>query len=609
MVKVNQTHQKEIIALNTFEAVRLRPTMYLGQVALMDEKLPIVKWDPELKTFRLQQVDKTWSPGFMHLIVEVLENAIDEAKRMKGKMKNIWVSIYLDTNEVSIRDEGGGFHKAYAKHPKTKKNVVRTAFEELHAGSNFIDTSTNILGTHGVGAAICNILSEYFEVTTVNKTHLVNYEWKDYKVIKENKSKKTSKDILGTEVRFRPSPDVFPNFKWDKELIQTYLSFKQYLINKDKSLKGLQINCFFIENGIKSDINISTDFLPKNTIEVTNKEWGTVLLWPKYDNSCSVSFVNGSQCTGIHQKIINDWANEFFEYNLAHHFYDTLVALNVPSTLMRFADQNKTKYAISRFEIEEILENNFKGKLLRYLKGSDIAKEIEQYVEDKLYAENIKKIKKASRTSKRKISDKYSPASRYKENIYITEGLSAAGSVRQARESEKEGVYALKGKIKNTKKLTDLTNNKEILEIISILGLDPSEQKNPQYKNIIIATDEDPDGQHISSLIINFFHKWFPYIIEDGRLFKLVTPLVACDYKKSRKYFFSMEEFNKFTIDKNVSNINYLKGLGSLSIDDWKNVMDNKILFQIVKDKSSNKFLDIAFGDSSQKRKKWLEGK
>lgn len=590
---------KEIVALDIFDAVRLRPTMYIGQVSLFEDKLPIIENN------QIVQKEKYWSPGFMHLIVEILENGIDEAKRMKGKMQDINITIDFDTNRVTITDKGGGFHRANMKHAKTKKNIVRTAMEDLHAGSNFEDSSTNLLGTFGVGSAIVNILSESFSVKTVNKTHYVHFDWSDYKVIKEDRRKKETKDQIGTTISFVPSPKIFPGYKWDRELIETYLSFKQYLITLDPQLKKLQLNGFFIENGKKVPFK-SSDFLPKDTIQVVNKEWGTVVLWPSYKDSCSVSFINGSQCTGIHQKIIHDWVNNFFDYNLAHHFYNTLISLNVPSTLMKFADQNKTKYATARFEIEELLENTLKGKLLRLLRGSKIANQIEQSIEDRLYSENIKKIKKAQRISKRKISDKYSPASRYKENIYITEGLSAAGSVRQARNAEREGVYALKGKIKNTKKLSDLTNNVELLEIMSILGINPSEKKNPSYKNIIISTDEDPDGQHISSLIINFFHKWFPYIIEEGKLFKLVTPLVVCDYKNSRKYFFSSKEFIKFANNRKLSNVNYLKGLGSLSISDWEYVMSNKILFQIVKDRSSSRFLDIAFGDSTDKRKKWL---
>lgn len=599
--KIRQKHEKEIIALDIFDAIRVRPGMYLGQVSITEEKIPIIR------DGKLQSIEKPWSPGFMHLIVEILENALDEAKRMKGKMKNVHVIVDLDTNRVTVQDEGQGFHKATSKHPKTKKNVVRTAMEDLHAGSNFIDSSTNILGTHGVGSAVVNILSQKFEVTTVNGTSHVHYEWADYKVTKEFKRRKETGEQRGTSVSFVPSEDVFPNFKWDEELIRTYLSFKSYLISIDPQLKKLKLNAQFVRNGVLKDAGIVENFLPDQHIAIKNT-LGTILLWKSYDQSCSVSFVNGSQCTGIHQKIVNDWGNNHFGYNLAHHFYNTMVVLDVPSTLMRFGDQNKSKYDVTRFEIEEIMEINFKSKLIRGLKNSPITKEIEADIEEKLYAENIRKIKKAQRTSKRKISHKYSPASRKKEYLYITEGLSAAGSVKQARNSEIEGVYALKGKIKNAKKLSDLAENKEILEIMSVLGLDPSREDNPPaYNNIIIAADEDPDGQHIASLIINFFHKWFPNIIKEGRLFKMTTPLVVCDGKPERQYFYTLEEFQKVSEKRKLAGVNYLKGLGSLSMEDWIWVMSHKVLFNIKEDRSAKKFLDIAFGDSSQKRKTWLE--
>ena len=601
-ININQKHEKEIVSLSTFEAVRLRPTMYLGQVAPMEDKLPLIV-DGVIK-----QVDKTWSPGFMHLIIEILENAIDEAKRCKGKMKNIHVTVNLDTNEVTIQDEGQGFHDAAKKHKKTKKNVVRTALEDIHSGSNFTDTSTNILGTHGVGSAIVNILSKSFTALTVNKTDSVYFAWDDYKVIKEDIRKKQSSDKLGTTISFIPSNDVFGNMKWDKDLISTYLSYKSFLITNDPVINKLKLNGQFILNGQKFPIEIIENFMPQNHITLKTK-LGTIFMWGSYENSSSISFVNGSQCTGIHQKVVQDWVNDYFKYPYAHHFYETLISLNVPSQLMRFADQNKTKYAVNRGEIEIELENDFKTRLLNLLKTSSLTKEIEKNIEDRLYEENIKKIRRAQKTSKRKISDKYSPASKTKNVIYITEGLSAAGSVKQARDSETEAVYALKGKIKNTKRLSDLTDNKEILEIMSILGIEPSSKQGPTYKKIVIATDEDPDGQHISSLIINLFNKWFPHIIEDCKLYRLVTPLVVCNDGSKRKYFYSLEDFNNELKIKKLTNINYLKGLGSLSIEDWQYVMDNKMLFSITNDRSATKYLEIAFGDSSNKRKKWLEGK
>lgn len=115
------------------------------------------------------------------------------------------------------------------------------------------------------------------------------------------------------------------------------------------------------------------------------------------------------------------------------------------------------------------------------------------------------------------------------------------------------------------------------------------------------------DGQHISSLIMNFFHKWFPQIIENKRLYRIITPLVVCTIGKERKYFYTLEEYEKFISETKVTNVNYLKGLGSLNIEDWENVMKNKILFSVINDRSASRFLEIAFGDSSEKRKKWLE--
>lgn len=144
---------------------------------------------------------------------------------------------------------------------------------------------------------------------------------------------------------------------------------------------------------------------------------------------------------------------------------------------------------------------------------------------------------------------------------------------------------------------------------MSILEIEPGSKKLPSYEKIIIAADEDSDGQHISSLIINFFYRWFPHIIENKMLYRIITPLVACDAGKERKYFNTLEEFNEFAKTTKVSNVKYLKGLGSLSLKDWEYVMEHKTFFSIINDRSANKFLEIAFGDNTNRRKSWLAGK
>ena len=487
MGKITSTNPKEIIALDIFDAVRLRPTLYLGQIAPFEDRIPLIK------NGKLIAENKIWSPGFMHLIVEILENSIDEAKRMKGKMKGISITVDLDTNRITVIDEGGGFHKAASKHPKTKKNVVRTAFEELHAGSNFKDTEDSLLGTNGVGASIVNILSKNFTVRTVNSTSYVEYEWEDFKVMKEIKKGKSEKDCKGTMVSFIPSPEVFPNFKWDEDLILTYLSFKQFLLDLDSQLKGLKLKATFVHRDKIETISITKDWIPDEHITTKNK-LGYVFLWPSYENSCSLAFLNGSQCTGIQQKIVNDWVNASFEYSLAHHFYETLIVMDVPSTLMRFADQNKTKYAVEKREIEPTMEENFKFKLLKELKGSDIAKQIDQQIEDRLYSENINKIKTAQRKSKRKISEKYSPASRKKELIYITEGNCL---------NENQKIVILRGKKILDCKLVNIKIGD--LVITHNNNLKPIESKNRSIKKAFEIKTK------IGNLICSDKHQWFIY--------------------------------------------------------------------------------------------------
>jgi len=593
---------KEIIALSIYDAIRMRPGMYIGQVSKVEEKLPLII------NGILTSSQKNWSEGFEHLTVEIFENALDEAKRCNGKMKNLTLKVNLDNNQITVIDEGMGFHNAAKKHPKTKKNVVRTALEEMHAGSNFSDTSTNILGTHGVGSAVTNILSEEFTVETVNKTDYVHYVWNNFKVVSEEIRSKKPSDKLGTTITFIPSQLTFPNYEWDVDIITTYISFKAFLIKNDPIISKLNLKAYFIKDGVESEIQITNSFIPKEHISVTT-DFGVIYLWEAYQDSCSLSFINGSQCTGIHQKVVNDWVNEYFKYPYAHHLYETLVSFNVPSHLMRFADQNKFKFATSRYEMDTEMKERFQSKLIRLLSKSPIARNIEKSIEERLHNENMGKIKRAAKQSKRKISDKFSPASKAKHNIYITEGLSAAGSVKQARDSETEAIYALKGKVKNARKLSDLTGNVEWLDIMSILGIEPGNKKMPDYEKIIIASDEDADGQHISALIISFFVKWFPHIVEAKRLYRIITPLVACDSGKVRKYFYTLEEFMEFSAKEKVTNVNYLKGLGSLSLDDWEYVMNHKTLFSIVNDRSSAKYLDIAFGESTEKRKIWLSGK
>jgi len=194
------------------------------------------------------------------------------------------------------------------------------------------------------------------------------------------------------------------------------------------------------------------------------------------------------------------------------------------------------------------------------------------------------------------------------KNLYIVEGGSAMGSILQKRDPKIDAVYALKGKIKNARRLSDLTSNMEIIDLMNILGIEPDNDRNCKYERIVISADADPDGLgHIASLVINLFFKWFPNVILQGKLFILQTPLLSVDEAKKKKYFFTMKEFEAYSRLKKPAAVRYLKGLGSLSREDWEHVFGDMRLLKITEDKNSSKMMDIAFGSNAGLRKKWLQ--
>ena len=595
---------REIVALDDFEHVRLRPTHYIGSVEKSEEKIPIIKNNT------LQEEVKEISVGFYKLLNEILDNSFDEAKRLGGKMKLIELHVNSTTSEVRVVDTGGGFYKGTETNAKTGLTNIESAMCSLRAGSNFYtdDSAQTLIGTHGVGASIVNILSDKFTIKSVNSEFSFQSTWSGFVEQTERKiAKKKKGEETGTEISFIPYKKMFGKYVWDLDILRTQMIFKSFLMRFDEQLKGLEFKFFF--DG--KQIPIGEDFLPKDNITIETRI-GTYIFWKKYENSTSVSFVNGAQCTGIHQKIVNDWINGLFNYNLAHHFYDHFFILNMQPKLVRFGDQNKTKFVSGRWEIEDVIKKSFWNKINRTFPGNKIFKSIQKDIEDKLFNQEIAAIKRKKRTANKKVSDKYYPPSKVLDTLFIVEGNSAAKSLLQRRDTKKDGVYTLKGKIKNARSITDLSQNNEIIDLMSILGIEPKNSKDCKYKNVVMAVDADVDGiGHIASLLINLFYKWFNDVIAQERLHILITPLLSVEINSTKNYFFSYEDFHTFQENNpeiKTGKTRYLKGLGSLSIDDWEWVMEQRRMFKIYNDKSSERYMDMAFGKASDKRKKWLQG-
>jgi len=608
--------KKQIIALSDFEHVRKRPTMYVGSVDKSDERVQVIHQN------RLIEQNRSVSVGFYKLMNEILDNSFDEAKRLNGKMKSISISFDSKTNKVTVVDTGQGFYEGIEINPKTGLLNIETAMVMLRAGSNFEndDVETSLIGTNGVGAAVVNMLSSTFTVTSVNSTHYFHKEWKDFIEVKSNIREKKRGDKLGTTVSFIPSNEIFKKSNWDFNYVHTLMVLKEFNRHGDPVLSKLKFNVTF--DGV--EMNIQENFIPDDSVKIEYKQ-GYIIMMPHFRpheiksfdghnyGTASISFVNGALCTGAHQRIVNDYMSEIFDYNYAYHFIDTFFVMNLPPKLVKFGDQNKTKFATSRWEIQMILDKSLQSKVKHFLrKASDFYKLIKENIDSHVSTEHMKLVKREKRKSAKSktISDKYYPPSKVKDTLFLVEGNSARGSILQKRDSKSDGVYSLKGKVKNARTILDLASNAEIVDLMNILNIEPNDGKNSSYKKIVIATDWDPDGiGHIASLLINLFFKWFPSIIKQRRLHILITPLISVDVKSEREYFYSQDKFAEWKLEnKNFTNIRYLKGLGSLDIRDWEFVMYYRDMWVLYHDRSAKKMLNMAFGNSSNLRKKWLKG-
>jgi DNA topoisomerase-2 len=586
---------KTIEVLTDYEHILKRPTIYVGSVKRSEETLPVV--DSGL----IKSVLKEHSVGMYKLFDEVFSNSVDEAKRMSTPMKKIIVEVNTTENSVSITDTGEGFVNGSSINKKSGLSNIETAVSMLRAGSNFDNDSISetLVGTNGMGVSLVNALSTLFSIETTNSKETYFQIWNNFKASEAQILPKLKSKPTGTTVKFSPNSQVFDGTNWDYQTLKSYLCLKKRVLETENKTENLKID--FIWNGQTENIlnSLNPDWTAKTPI-------GEILIWEKSEQSGSFSYVNSALCTGIHQKIILDRINYQLDDSLGHHFYDTLIILNLSPGIVRFGDQNKTKFVSKREEVEPTIAKHFDPILSRFFK-SDVFKNIQKLVDTRKKETELKKIRKDKKTIRVKHSNKYFPSTSSRaETLFIVEGLSAMGSILQKRDPKKEAVYALKGKIKNARSLSDLSDNREILELMQILNLDPEGENIPcPFERVVISTDQDPDGAHITSLLINLLYLWFPWMIKQGRIQFLETPLVSTG-DKSKKYYYSLDEFKKSGSKSDRTNVRYLKGLGSLSLDDWDFVMSNKKITILNEDKKTKYHLEMAFGKSSLERKKWL---
>ena len=617
----------QIQILEGLEAVRKRPGMYIGS---------------------------TSAKGLHHLVYEIVDNSVDEA--LAGYCDHIEVTINKD-NSITVVDNGRGIPVGIQA--KAHKPAVEVVFTILHAGGKFGNGGYKVSGgLHGVGASVVNALSEWLEVNVYVDGYEYYQRYERGKVMCElQKIGPTEK--RGTTVHFLPDKEIF------EETVFDYKVLKQRLREIAFLTKGLRISLtdvreeepilssFHYEGGIREYVaylNKANTPLYDEIIYCEGKKDGVLvevaLQHNDGYNENVYSFVNnittpegGTHLVGMRSaltKTFNDYArkNKLLKDNeqslTGEDIREGLTAI-VSIKIGEPQFEGQTKQKLGNSEARGAVESIVSDKLGVFLEQNPAIGKL--IVEKSVMAQRARDAaRKARDLTRRKgaldsmslpgkladCSDK-DPA---KCEIYIVEGDSAGGSAKTARSRATQAILPLRGKILNVEKarLDKILVNNEIKAMITAFGTGIHEDfdiTKLRYHKIIIMTDADVDGAHISTLLLTFLYRFMPDLIREGYVYLAKPPLYKIERNKKEWYAYSDDELNAILteIGRDQNNkIQRYKGLGEMDAEQlWETTMDpeRRILMRVSMDDAEKVSIDETFsvlmGDKVEPRREFIE--
>jgi len=616
---------KDIYVLEGLEPVRKRPGMYIGSTG------------PE---------------GLHHLIWECVDNSLDEA--MAGYAKNIEVVLMPD-KKVKITDDGRGI--PVDKHSQTKKSALETVITTLHAGAKFGGKSYQIAGgLHGVGVSVVCALSKWMRAEVCRGGVKYSQEYSCGKT--KTKLQKIGKcKENGTIIIFEPDIEIFKDTKFDIKRILNHLRQQAYLTKGvritviDQREKPERSYTFYFEGGLASYVKYLTRGVtprhPNIFYGFGEKEGIVVEAAVRYTDEYECyeeGFANnintgegGTHLTGFRTALtrtFNDYSrkNGFLKEN-----EDNLSGEDIREGLTgvvsvkirepQFEGQTKAKLGNpeARIAVEAVVSETLTDFLER--NPTDARAIIEKCV----LSQKARKAARVARDTVLKrgaleglaLPGKLADCSSRKpeeSELYIVEGESAGGSSRQARDRHFQAILPLRGKILNVERarLDKILASKEIKSLIIALGTAVAEDFNAdkaRYHRIIIMCDADSDGNHIKTLLMTLFYRYFKELIEKGYLYIAQPPLYKIQTGKEIKYAYTEDQkadvlkLFKKTIGINIQRY---KGLGEMNAEElWETTMNpqNRILLRITIEsaKEADRMFDILMGDEVLPRKKFIQ--
>ncbi|MDC0077233.1 type IIA DNA topoisomerase subunit B [Acidimicrobiaceae bacterium] len=623
----NSYDSKDIKILEGLEAVRKRPAMYIGS---------------------------TGPNGLHHLIWEVVDNSVDEA--MAGRCSKITISLEKN-GSVTVEDDGSGI--PVKPHPKTKISALTTVLTTLHAGGKFESGAYTVSGgLHGVGISVVNALSTFVKVQVQRDGHFWNQEFDLGKPKTKIKKGKVSKKT-GTKVNFLADPEIFDETQtYDYGIVAERLRQTAFLN------KGLKI--VLIDNRVKPPtkeeyhykgglvdfveyLNEGYETLHSKIISFTDQtkdsEIEVALQWKNEDDVTVKSFANNIHTLegGTHEeglrtavtKAINDFAkkrNLHSDISLTgddiREGMTGVVSIRVKDP--QFEGQTKTKLGNTEMKsrVQVLINEEFPKWLSKNTKdGRAIVERCALAAKARMSAKKARELTKRKSILETsglpgKLAD-CSSKDPTESELFIVEGDSAAGPAKQARESRTQAILPIRGKIINVQKVTEnrALQNEEISSLIKAIGTGIKSEYNgdeSRYDKIIFLTDADVDGAHIRTLLLTFFFKFMPGLIEEGKVYIVEPPLYRAKSSGGVNYLKDDDELEKFKKEnKNKKfDISRFKGLGEMNAGElWDTAMNPEsrtlIKVTIADTKAASakaaEMFEILMGSDVSRRKTFIE--